>query len=90
MTGLPDIHRSRSVLIGVSRYQSLGQLEAVHNNLSALSKVLQDERVWGLPPGNCVVVEDPISATEALDPITAAAREATDTLLRILRRARPS
>ena len=81
MTGLPDVHHSRSVLIGISRYRFLGQLDAVHNNLSNLSKVLQDKQIWGLPPGNCVVVEDPLSATEALDPIAAAAHDATDTLL---------
>lgn len=81
MNGLPDTGRSRAVLVGVGRYQVLGDLGSVHNNLPALARSLRDERLWGLPLGNCVVVEDPAWATDVLDPIAQAAREATDTLL---------
>jgi hypothetical protein len=81
MDGMPDIRRSRAVLIGVGRYRVLGQLDAVHNNLSALAEALRDERVWGLQPGNCVIVEHAVSAAAILDPIHEAAREATDTPL---------
>jgi peptide/nickel transport system substrate-binding protein len=69
------------VLIGVGRYKVLSGLGSVHNNLPALARSLRDERLWGLPPGNCVVVTDPVSATDVLDPIAQAAQEATDTLL---------
>jgi peptide/nickel transport system substrate-binding protein len=78
---LPDGRASRVVLVGVGRYQVLSQLEAVHNNLFALSEALRDPRVWGLPPANCVVVRDPDSPSKILDAITEAALEATDTLL---------
>jgi peptide/nickel transport system substrate-binding protein len=81
VTGLPDTGRSRAVLIGTGRYQLLSELGSVHNNLSVLARTLRDAHVWGLPSGNCVVVEDPASTVDILDPIANAAREATDTLL---------
>ncbi len=81
MTRLPDAVRSRAVLIGVGRYQLLSDLGAVHNNVNALADALRDGRLWGLPPGNCTVVEDPALSADILEPLAEAAREATDTLL---------
>src|SRR5207302_8568350 len=46
-----------------------------------LAAELSAQNVWGLPPGNCVVVPDPMSPADMLDPLTDAARTATDTLL---------
>ncbi len=81
MAQLPDTGRSRAVLVGAGRYQLLSELGSVHNNLSALAGALRDERVWGLPYGNCVVVKDPAVPPDILAPIAEAAREATDTLV---------
>ena len=68
MTRLPDPLRSRAVLIGVGSYQNLSSLPAVRNNLMALDAALRADRVWGLPSGNCTVVEDPQTTEDMLDP----------------------
>ncbi|MGE7389019.1 caspase family protein [Streptomyces sp. NPDC004126] len=83
MSTLPDPAASRAVLIGTSRYDSpaLGDLPAVAANLDALAGLLQAPNVWGLSAENCTVVANPATAAEVLEPIAAAAAEATDTLL---------
>src|SRR5215469_7886395 len=81
MSGLPDPSHSRAVLIGTSRFAKLEQLPAVRNNLWMLAKLLRDDRTWGLPAEHCVVIEDPVSSGDMLDPVQNAADECTDTLL---------
>src|SRR5438105_1730749 len=81
MADLPDAQLSRAVLIGVADYEKLGALDAVRNNLTDLAAELGADNVWGLPSDNCVVVQDPKSAADLLDPLTDAAGTATDTLL---------
>lgn len=78
---LPDPQLSRAVLVGVADYVNLSALDAVRNNLADLADALSADTVWGLPPENCLVVPDPASATQLLDPLSNAARIATDTLL---------
>lgn len=83
MAGLPDPNASRVVLIGTGRYESqqLPDISAVRNNLSALAEALRSPGVWGLPHGSCVIVADPATNVEMLDPVAAAAQEATDALI---------
>lgn len=78
---LPDPALSRAVLIGTSRYTGLDPLPAVANNLHGLRDVLTDRELWGLSRAHCRCVRDPTSADELLNPVEAAAGEATDTLL---------
>lgn len=71
------------MLIGVSAYAAMPpdrQLPAVANNLKRLAELLADERVWGLPPENCAVVE-PDHAEDVMAAVRAAAKAATGTLL---------
>jgi Caspase domain/Nuclease-related domain len=81
MPGIADPFLSRAVLIGTGRYETLSQISAIHNNLTALAEVLTADRFWGLPADRCVVVEDPETTPDMLDPVVAAAQDATDTLL---------
>jgi hypothetical protein len=78
---LPDPMQSRAVLIGTGRYTMLAGIGAVHNNLAALAEMLYTDRFWGLPPGNCAIVQDPVTIAEMLDPVADAAEDATDTLI---------
>jgi peptide/nickel transport system substrate-binding protein len=73
--------RSRAVLIGTGRYKKLNPIVAVRNNLPALAEMLCADRVWGLPAERCVIVEDPGTTADMLDPVVMAAQDATDTLL---------
>ncbi len=83
MSGTADPLLSRAVLIGTGRYQTqaLNQIGAVHNNLTGLAEVLRADRFWGLSADRCVVVEDPVTTADMLDPVMTAAHAATDTLL---------
>ncbi|WP_372669521.1 caspase family protein [Amycolatopsis kentuckyensis] len=87
MTGaghlLPDPKRSRVVLAGSSRYRDPGlpDLDSVRNNLSGLARVLHDPEVWGVAPEHCKIVLDPAEPGDLIDPVSAAAEEATDMLL---------
>jgi len=81
VNGLPNPSHSRAVLIGTSRFTKLPQLPAVRNNLSGLADLLRDDRILGLPAKHCVVIEDPVTSDDMLDPILDAAHEATDTLV---------
>ncbi|MFB9696416.1 caspase domain-containing protein [Amorphoplanes digitatis] len=78
---LPDVERSRAVLIGASAYKELTDLPAVRQNLSRLRELLTDPSVWGLPEEHCVIVADEDSPLKVLDAVQAAAEAATDTLL---------
>ena len=83
MNALPDRQKSRVVLLGTGTYgyPELPGISAIRNNVSAFAEVLRSERVWGLPRENCVVVNDPTTNVQLLDPITEAAQQATDTLI---------
>jgi CheY-like chemotaxis protein len=81
MDKLPDPLRSRVVLIGVTNYRNLTPLPAVHNNLADLAIAFSSDQLWGLPPSHCVVIEDPETPEEMLDPLVDFAQNATDTLL---------
>jgi putative AlgH/UPF0301 family transcriptional regulator len=59
LTQLSDPRQSRVVLVGASTYARLQPLPTVTGNLDALSDVLTDTSLWGLPPANCRVVADP-------------------------------
>ncbi|MDP9864798.1 MULTISPECIES: caspase, EACC1-associated type [Streptosporangium] len=78
---LPDPLRSRAVLIGTSQYEHMPPIPAVENNLQELSKLLQSADLWGLPAANCIVVSNPQTAIDMLDPLQLAAEEARDTLI---------
>lgn len=79
----PDPNFSRAVLIGTSHYteETAPDLPAVADNLTVLQEVFCDHETWGLPPQHCQVIDDPATNAALLDPVQAAAREATDTLL---------
>ncbi|MFD7029228.1 caspase family protein [Streptomyces sp. NPDC059917] len=79
---LADPQRSYAVLVGTSAYVSaqLEDIPPVANNLERLGDLLEDPSVWGLPPGHCVRLPQPASATEVLDAVREAARKATDML----------
>ncbi len=80
---LPSPDGSRVVLIGTSRFTdpSLADLPAVRDNLSGLASCFHDPGLWGLPAAHCVVVSDPVSADDLIDPVHDAAAAAEDTLL---------
>jgi putative transcriptional regulator len=71
---LSDPRHSRVVLVGASTYAQLQPLPTVANNLSGLSDVLTDARLWGLPETNCHVVSDPRTPQEVGRALRAAAR----------------
>jgi peptide/nickel transport system substrate-binding protein len=81
MASLPDPLLSRAVLVGSADYQTLPALPPVRHNLPALASALGASDVWGLPEHNCLVVENPQSVADLLDPVVEAAGQATDTLL---------
>ncbi|MEU3184462.1 caspase family protein [Streptomyces sp. NPDC006923] len=78
---LPDPHRSRAVLIGVSNYAAMPGLPSVRNNVEAMRHVLTGAASWNLPAARCEAVHDPRTTEELVDPVLEAAEEATDTLL---------
>ncbi|MBG0826390.1 caspase family protein [Planomonospora sp. ID67723] len=78
---LPDPLTSRAVLIGTSEYTHLDSLPAVANNLQALSNLLQQSDLWGLPAEHCTVVHNPTSVNAMMDPLWQAREEAKDTLI---------
>ncbi|MGO4756612.1 caspase family protein, partial [Streptomyces sp. 2MCAF27] len=76
-----DPKKSACVLIGVSRYQHLPDLRSVPGNLDALSRLLADGSVWGLPAGRIAKVLDPPTAGDLTGPIYDAIERAPDTLI---------
>jgi hypothetical protein len=84
MTPLPDPARSRALLVGVSAYRKMPadrQLPTVEPGLHRLAELLRDERIWGLPAGNCTVLHQPASAGDIIGALRTAAAGAQDTLL---------
>jgi Effector Associated Constant Component 1/Caspase domain len=81
LVGAPDPRLSSCVLIGVSDYGKLRELPAVRENLVQLPEVLADPRIWGVPSERLHTIAYPQSADEIKELISAAAREASDTLL---------
>ncbi|GAB1692460.1 hypothetical protein KRM28CT15_42630 [Krasilnikovia sp. M28-CT-15] len=53
----------------------------MRNNIIRLAALLQDPTIWGLPAGNCTVVDQPESADAMMKPVVAASAAAQDTLL---------
>jgi hypothetical protein len=81
LVGAPDPWQSSCVLIGMSDYGKLRELPAVRENLVQLSEVLADPGVWGIPAERMHKIANRRSAEALTDAISAAAREAPDTLL---------
>ncbi|MEW2509775.1 caspase family protein [Streptomyces sp. NPDC046870] len=77
----PDPYKSRAVIIGVSEYTTLPSLPAVRSNVEALKEILTTQLSWNLPSEHCVVIQNPRTPEELVDPIVQSAEEATDTLL---------
>lgn len=78
---LADPAASRAVLIGSHTYASLGDLPGVKDNLAGLRRLFLDPGVWGLPGGNCTVLEQPRDAVQVIDAVDRAVQEAADTLV---------
>ena len=74
---LPDVHRSRAVLIGVSEFLHLPRLPSVASNLQGLSACLGDTDLWGLPKSHCAMVAQPTSSADIIDPVEEAAVKPT-------------
>jgi hypothetical protein len=53
----------------------------VRNNLAALAETLCSPDIWGLGRDACVVVADPVTAADMLDPVNQLAQQADDCLL---------
>ncbi|MEU4744452.1 hypothetical protein AB0G02_28895 [Actinosynnema sp. NPDC023658] len=70
---LPDPHASRAVLIA-AHYRSQRGVPKIAAGARELAGLLRDERVWGLPAGNCALLEDPDTADEVVGAIGSAAR----------------
>lgn len=81
LAGAPDPRQSSCVLIGVSDYGKLRELPAVRDNLAQLSEVLADPETWGIPPERLHTIAYPQSADAIRNAISAAAKDAPDTLL---------
>jgi hypothetical protein len=81
LAGAPDPRQSSCVLIGVSDYGKLRELPAVRENLAQLSEVLADPETWGIPAERLHTIAYPQSADAIRDAISAAAKDAPDTLL---------
>jgi hypothetical protein len=76
-----DPDRSACVLIGVDAYTGLHPLPSVRKNLSALSDVLADRNIWGIPEERLTCVPSPTTPRALMGPIRAAAHLAEDTLI---------
>jgi hypothetical protein len=84
MTHLPDPAGSRAVLVGVSRYERMPpnrQLPTVSSGLTRLAELLCDERVWGLPQDNCMILHEPANSEAVIGRLRTAAEAVRDTLI---------
>ncbi len=57
------------------------QLPTVEPGLYRLAELLCDERIWGLPAGNCTVLHQPASADDIVSALRTAAAGAQDALV---------
>jgi hypothetical protein len=81
---VPDPQHSRALLVGVSEYPRLPSdrwLPTVAAGLDRLAEVLCDDRVWGLPEGNCTVLHQPADSDTVVTALREAAQEARDALI---------
>lgn len=81
---VPDPQHSRALLVGVSEYPRLPRerwLPTVATGLHRLAEVLRDDRVWGLPEGNCTVLHQPADSDTVIAALRETAREARDALV---------
>jgi len=84
MTHLPDPTGSRAVLVGVSQYERMPpdrQLPTVSRGLDRLGELLCDQRIWGLPQENCIILHEPVDAEVVVGRLRTAAEEVRDTLV---------
>ena len=81
LAGAPDPQKSSCVLIGVSDYAKLPRLRAVEQNILQLEEALTDPKIWGIPADRVHTVGYPQPAAAIREAISAAAGEASDTLL---------
>jgi hypothetical protein len=81
LAGAPDPRKSSCVLIGVSDYAKLPRLRAVEQNISRLEEAITDPMIWGIPADRVHKVDYPQPAAAIREAISAAADEASDTLL---------
>ncbi|KAB8169881.1 hypothetical protein FH609_006325 [Streptomyces sp. 3MP-14] len=80
-SGLPDPAGTRAVLIGVSDYRELPPLPGVATNLAALRDLFTAPDLLGLREEHCVVLGGRVTPDAMDRAVSAAAREASDTLL---------
>lgn len=78
---LPDPEASHALLVGVSKYSTLEDLEPVENNLAGLQQVFADQSLWGLPVERCTVLSQPPSAEFIIDEVKRVSLLASDTLV---------
>ncbi|MFF1711111.1 caspase domain-containing protein [Streptomyces sp. NPDC058268] len=80
---LPDGEKSRIVLIGASRYNSmeLPDVPAIKNNVSALYEAFTGESNGIVTPENCIRLLDPEDQASVGEALTSAAQQAEDLLL---------
>jgi hypothetical protein len=81
LVGAPDPQKSSCAIIGVSDYAKLPRLRAVEQNISQLEETLTDPTIWGIPANRVHTVGYPQSPAAIREAISAAAGEASDTLL---------
>jgi chaperone protein DnaK len=80
---LPDMSRSRAVLIGTARYEDvlLHDLPGVRANLTDFAERLVDERYGAFRQSRCRVVTDPRSSADLGELLAEEGERAEDTLL---------
>ncbi|MEV5456318.1 caspase family protein, partial [Streptomyces sp. NPDC052535] len=81
-SGLRDPLKSAAVIAGVFEQtpeSDLPNLPAVENNISALTQILRDPKIWGLPADRCIELPQP-TRESFLTAVGSAGAAATDTL----------
>ncbi|ROO86237.1 Hsp70 protein [Actinocorallia herbida] len=85
MTAAPDPRRTWAVLIGTGEYDhagpSLPRIPAAAGNLADLRAALCSPLILGVPREQCLVVENPSTPDDLLNPVREAAGQDADLLL---------